>query len=139
MSACSSEYLGALIASDASKLALGSAAEGPHHQRKMSDLEDDPSDFDENEDEDDSGNASDAGGDVIGLLETEPPGTSGKDGMDIDEEFPFESLTTEQILQDMINCIKEVNTVVQLPPTTTRILLNHFRWDKEKLYERYDS
>jgi ariadne-1 len=60
-----------------------------------------------------------------------------KDRMEIEEEFPFESLTTEQILQDMINCIKEVNTVVQLPPTITRILLNHFRWDKEKLYERY--
>ncbi len=25
----------------------------------------------------------------------------------------------------------------QLPQTTTRILLNHFKWDKEKLYEKY--
>lgn len=25
----------------------------------------------------------------------------------------------------------------QIPVTTTRILLNHFRWDKEKLMERY--
>lgn len=26
---------------------------------------------------------------------------------------------------------------LQIPATTTRILLNHFRWDKEKLMERY--
>lgn len=25
----------------------------------------------------------------------------------------------------------------QLPQTITRILLNHFKWDKERLYERY--
>jgi len=27
--------------------------------------------------------------------------------------------------------------VLQLPPTTMRILLNHFGWDKEKLLEAY--
>lgn len=26
---------------------------------------------------------------------------------------------------------------LQIPATTTRILLNHFRWDKEKLMERF--
>lgn len=25
----------------------------------------------------------------------------------------------------------------QIPPTMTRILLNHFKWDLEKLYEKY--
>lgn len=25
----------------------------------------------------------------------------------------------------------------QIPPTTVRILLNHFKWDKEKLMEKY--
>ena len=25
----------------------------------------------------------------------------------------------------------------QIPTTTVRILLNHFKWDKEKLYEKY--
>lgn len=25
----------------------------------------------------------------------------------------------------------------QIPATTTRILLNHFKWDKEKLMERF--
>lgn len=26
---------------------------------------------------------------------------------------------------------------MQIPATTTRILLNHFKWDKEKLMERF--
>lgn len=28
-------------------------------------------------------------------------------------------------------------TYTQIPATTTRILLNHFKWDKEKLMEKY--
>lgn len=28
-------------------------------------------------------------------------------------------------------------TFLQIPATTTRILLNHFKWDKEKLMEKY--
>jgi ariadne-1 len=31
-----------------------------------------------------------------------------------DDEFPFEVLTTEQIVKHMVDCIKEVNTVVQV-------------------------
>jgi len=37
----------------------------------------------------------------------------------------------------MVDCIKEVNVVVQIPATITRILLNHFKWDREKLMECY--
>lgn len=33
--------------------------------------------------------------------------------------------------------ISNVFSYFQIPVTTTRILLNHFRWDKEKLMERY--
>ncbi|KAG9508821.1 E3 ubiquitin-protein ligase ARIH1 [Fragariocoptes setiger] len=53
------------------------------------------------------------------------------------EEFQYEVLTSDQIVEHMISCIKDVNTVVQLSPTITRILLNHFKWDRERLYERY--
>ena len=56
---------------------------------------------------------------------------------DLDDEFKYEVLTPDKIVQHMIECIKEVNQVIQLPPTTTRILLHHFRWDKEKLMERF--
>lgn len=37
----------------------------------------------------------------------------------------------------MVECIKEVNEVIKLPLTTVRLLLHHFRWDKEKLMERF--
>ncbi|XP_063697066.1 E3 ubiquitin-protein ligase ariadne-1 isoform X2 [Culicoides brevitarsis] len=53
------------------------------------------------------------------------------------ESYPYEVLTTEDIVRHMVDCIKEVNTVVEIPATTTRILLNHFKWDKEKLMERF--
>uniref|UniRef100_A0A1B6IAE4 RBR-type E3 ubiquitin transferase n=1 Tax=Homalodisca liturata TaxID=320908 RepID=A0A1B6IAE4_9HEMI len=56
--------------------------------------------------------------------------------IDVDE-YPYEVLSTEEIVQHMVDSIREVNTVVEIPATTTRILLNHFKWDKEKLYERF--
>lgn len=56
------------------------------------------------------------------------------------EDYPYEVLSTEEIVQHMVDSIQEVNAVVQMPNTTTRILLNHFKWDKEKLMERlYDG
>lgn len=44
-------------------------------------------------------------------MDTEP--ISSRDKMDI-EEFPYEVLTTEQIVKHMIDCIKEVNSVVEV-------------------------
>ena len=35
----------------------------------------------------------------------------------------------------MVENIKEVSSITQIPTTTIRILLNHFKWDKEKLME----
>lgn len=60
-----------------------------------------------------------------------------KRNIEIDDEFKYEVLTPDKIVNHMIECIKEVNQVLELPPTTTRILLHHFRWDKEKLMERF--
>lgn len=75
--------------------------------------------------------------DFVGM-EMDPEAGSAHDSHRHDEEdFPFEVLTTEQIVQHMVDCIKEVNAVVEIPATTTRILLNHFKWDKEKLMEMY--
>lgn len=82
----------------------------------------------------DSGNESSNDEDDGFPMEPEP--STAREKMEI-EDFPYEVLTTEQILQHMIDCIREVNSVVEIPATTTRILLNHFRWDKEKLMERY--
>lgn len=57
--------------------------------------------------------------------------------VELDDEFKYEVLTPDKIVQHMIECIKNVNQVLELTPTTTRILLHHFRWDKEKLMERF--
>lgn len=40
--------------------------------------------------------------------------TCSKDRQSEHEESSFEVLTTEEIVQDMVNCIKEVNTVVEV-------------------------
>lgn len=99
--------------------------------------------FLENSEDEDSGNVStgDEDDDALGIILSDNQPTSSNEicsskceGMDL-EEYPYEIMSTEQIVQYMIDCIKDVNTVVQLPPTITRILLNHFNWDKEKLYE----
>jgi len=54
-----------------------------------------------------------------------------------EEEYHYEVLTPEQIVSHMVDCIKDVQTVVEIPTTTVRILLNHFKWDKEKFMEKY--
>ncbi|XP_062246151.1 E3 ubiquitin-protein ligase arih1 isoform X3 [Platichthys flesus] len=76
-----------------------------------------------------------AGGDRDECGET--GGGSHGPGEEEEEDYRFEVLTAEQILQHMVECIKEVNEVIQNPATITRILLSHFNWDKEKLMERY--
>ncbi|XKL68058.1 hypothetical protein PGB90_003549 [Kerria lacca] len=85
-------------------------------------------------DEVDSGNVS-SSDDVEFPMEVES-NTSREKQNEI-EDYPYEVLSTEQIVQHMVDSIKEVNSVIQLPHTTIRILLNHFKWDKEKLMERY--
>ncbi|CAH1737077.1 E3 ubiquitin-protein ligase ariadne-1 isoform X1 [Aphis gossypii] len=82
----------------------------------------------------DSGNES-SGDDVDFAMEVDVRHEREKN-QDVDD-FPFEVLSTDNIVQHMIDCIKDVNTVLQMPATTTRILLNHFKWDKEKLMERF--
>ena len=48
-------------------------------------------------------------------------------------------LTSEQIVDSMVETIKEVNSVMQIPATTVRVLLNTYKWDREKLMEMYFS
>ncbi|KAG8541921.1 hypothetical protein GDO81_027948, partial [Engystomops pustulosus] len=74
-----------------------------------------------------AGICGEGGGGVLG------PGPGGEE----DDDYRYEVLTAEQILQHMVECIREVNEVIQNPATITRILLSHFNWDKEKLMERY--
>ncbi|VVC98096.1 unnamed protein product [Leptidea sinapis] len=88
---------------------------------------------DDTKDDVDSGNES--SGDDVDFVMDETHST--RERQTELEEYPYEVLSTEEIVQHMVDCIKEVNTVVEIPATTTRILLNHFKWDKEKLMERF--
>jgi len=58
---------------------------------------------------------------------------------ELDEEYPFEVLTADKIFKNMEQCIKEVNDVIERPPTLVKLLLNKFKWDTKKLLEQYFS
>lgn len=54
-----------------------------------------------------------------------------------DEDFQYEVLSPSEISEAMLNLISEVNTVLQIPIPTTKTLLAYFKWDKEKLLDRF--
>ena len=74
------------------------------------DAEDDfidmPDEDDEDEDDDD-----DVEEDYVMNLEPEPTSSLPKS---FEEEYHYEVLTADQLVKHMIDCIKEVNTVVQV-------------------------
>jgi ariadne-1 len=53
------------------------------------------------------------------------------------DPYIFEVLSTEEIVQHMVDTINEVSIIMEIPETTARILLNHFKWDKGMLMERF--
>lgn len=57
----------------------------------------------------DSGNES-SGDDVVMDIESGDP----RDKTNDTDEYPFEVLSTEEIVQHMVDCIKEVNIVVEV-------------------------
>lgn len=52
------------------------------------------------------------------------------------DEYKYEVLNADEIVENMVSSIRDVNSVVQLKTSITRILLGHFKWDEERLYER---
>lgn len=67
----------------------------------------------------DSGNES-SGEEDDGLsIGLEPEPTTAKEKMDI-EDFPFEVLTTEDIVQHMIDSIRDVNNVVEVSASAVK-------------------
>ncbi|XP_016965002.1 E3 ubiquitin-protein ligase ariadne-1 [Drosophila biarmipes] len=54
-----------------------------------------------------------------------------------EDDFVYKVLSVDQIVQHQRNIIDEVNNVLNLAPQVTRIILNHFKWDKERLFENY--
>ncbi|KAL9918248.1 E3 ubiquitin-protein ligase ariadne-1-like isoform 1-T3 [Glossina fuscipes fuscipes] len=53
------------------------------------------------------------------------------------EDNKYEVLTIEELGRHQREIIDEVNNILKLSPTIVRILLNYFKWDKEKLLEKY--
>ncbi|XP_023033858.1 E3 ubiquitin-protein ligase ariadne-1 [Drosophila willistoni] len=53
------------------------------------------------------------------------------------DDFVYKVLSVDQIVQHQRNIIDEVNTVLNLSPQITRIILNHYKWDKDTLFENY--
>jgi hypothetical protein len=101
------------------------------------DDDDDDEAFMESGDIDDTPDTSGEDDDGIAM---EPPlttsssqsgGSCGDTGCD-----PYVVLTPDQIADEMNNMIKEVSSIVHVEPTICRILLHHFKWNKESLLER---
>jgi len=53
------------------------------------------------------------------------------------QHHKYQVLSTTEVALEMDVSIREVCSVIQLPVTTTRMLLTHFQWNQERLLERY--
>jgi len=74
----------------------------------------------------------DAQSDIGGRTETEDTTTS------TTPRLSCTVLTTSDILEFMRKSLQEANSIIQLPTLTVlRLLLNFFKWDKERLMEAY--
>ncbi|VDD83706.1 unnamed protein product [Mesocestoides corti] len=49
----------------------------------------------------------------------------------------FVPLTPEMLIEHMLELVNAVNQVTDLPKTLIRMLLEHYRWDKDALIEQY--
>nr|ACE75360.1 ariadne [Glyptapanteles indiensis] len=58
---------------------------------------------------------------------------------DSEDKYPYEVLSTDKIVKDMLESIKSIGAIIEIPATTTRILLHHFKWDREKLLDKFYS
>lgn len=54
-----------------------------------------------------------------------------------EDNYPYEVLDADKIIQSMDECIDIVNDVLKLPRTTARILMNHYKWNQEKLHDAF--
>lgn len=98
--------------------------------------DDDDEAFMESADTDDTPDES--GTDDDGIAMEPPLMTSSQSGASNDVSAdPYTVLTPDQIADEMNNMIKEVSSIVHVEPTICRILLHHFKWNKESLLERY--
>lgn len=69
----------------------------------------------------------------LGMQITEP------DKKSEEYEYKFEVLSPDKLNQAMNEDIEEINTVIRppLPAASVSALLNHLKWDKQKLFDEY--
>eukprot|EP00122_Pirum_gemmata_P005883 Pgem_evm1s5371 len=54
-----------------------------------------------------------------------------------EEHFEYKILSPADLISSQINAIQEVNNIFQIPHSSARILLQHFKWEKQVLMEKY--
>eukprot|EP00035_Acanthoeca_spectabilis_P004015 m.97803 g.97803 ORF g.97803 m.97803 type:complete len:529 (+) comp12408_c0_seq5:199-1785(+) len=87
-------------------------------------VSDDEDDFDDDDFDGDGG---------FDIVSDDDDGAAGA----ADDDVAVEVLTPEDIMSTQEDAIKEINEMFQIPSNTARILLQHFKWDRERLIERY--
>lgn len=55
----------------------------------------------------------------------------------VSDGFKYECITPDGVVELMNRTVGEVRDVIHMEPTILRILLAHFKWDMERLLERY--
>uniref|UniRef100_A0A915KLS5 E3 ubiquitin-protein ligase ARIH1-like UBA-like domain-containing protein n=1 Tax=Romanomermis culicivorax TaxID=13658 RepID=A0A915KLS5_ROMCU len=86
-------------------------------------------DFDDEDEQNESG-----GDDDLGIEVIDHHNTGHKKETPLDE-MQQEVLTPSEVVDHMSQIINDVTSVMQIPGTTARILLGHYKWDKERLME----
>lgn len=81
----------------------------------------------------DSGNVS-SGDDDFPIVDESEMSCS-KDRQSEHDEYPYEGLTTEEIVQHMVDCIKEVNTVVEVSHIEVKMKINELRCARQKNHQ----
>ena len=56
---------------------------------------------------------------------------------DDSDEYKYKVIFTDNILNDMNDTIVETDNLLGIGSTSTRILLNHFKWDEASLFNQY--
>lgn len=101
-----------------------------HNNVQKMESDDDPFPFNE-----DSGHETSGDDDADYNVEMETD--SNQESQCIDDDFQYEILSPSDVSQAMLNLVSEANTVLQIPISTTKTLLAVFKWDKEKLLDRF--
>ncbi|VDN22973.1 unnamed protein product [Gongylonema pulchrum] len=72
-----------------------------------------------------------------GIVVDPPPIKTERTSRDNNEYTDYQILDAEKVALEMNKIIDDVAAVLRLPPTICRLLLHHYKWNKESLLERF--